>query len=213
MSGGSIAIRHSVTCSPGRQTEEVAQHASARPRQVTAVLKASPSCCFECGDRRRREQSRCSLTACSARRGLEWWRKSARAGLVRSNGAPRRPARFYRMSAICQPTTEKLVAGACDRQYRPRFTWSPRESAHSVQNAACGCRGRTSERLDYVASSARRPVPSNRTRLRAISAAPRSHRGGTHLATRSSQRAAGSRKFVVDLPANQIGPGRRQRLG
>ncbi len=30
---------------------------------------------------------------------------------VHSNGAPRRPVRFYRLSANCQPTIEKLVAG------------------------------------------------------------------------------------------------------
>src|SRR5579872_3795045 len=35
-------------------------------------------------------------------------------GPVRSNGAPRRPARFYRLSAMCQPTAEKLgVAADC----------------------------------------------------------------------------------------------------
>src|SRR2546425_1917392 len=31
---------------------------------------------------------------------------------VRTNGAPKRPARLYRLSAICQPTVEKVVAGA-----------------------------------------------------------------------------------------------------
>jgi saccharopine dehydrogenase-like NADP-dependent oxidoreductase len=30
---------------------------------------------------------------------------------------------------------------------------------------------------------------------------------------RSLQGAAGSRKFVVDLPANRLGPGWRQRIG
>jgi hypothetical protein len=32
-------------------------------------------------------------------------------GSVHSNGAPRRPVSFYRLSAICQATTEELVAG------------------------------------------------------------------------------------------------------
>src|SRR5439155_10288110 len=31
---------------------------------------------------------------------------------VRTNGAPQRPVSFYRLSAICQPTVEKVVAGA-----------------------------------------------------------------------------------------------------
>src|SRR4051812_47212244 len=33
-------------------------------------------------------------------------------GPVHSNGAPQRPVSFYRLSAVCQPTLEKLVAGA-----------------------------------------------------------------------------------------------------
>src|SRR6266540_7159224 len=33
-------------------------------------------------------------------------------GAVHSNGAPQRPVRFYRLSAVCQPTTQNLVAGA-----------------------------------------------------------------------------------------------------
>lgn len=37
-----------------------------------------------------------------------------RLGSVRSNGAPERPVRFYRLSANCQPTIENLVAGACN---------------------------------------------------------------------------------------------------
>ena len=37
---------------------------------------------------------------------------------VRSNGAPRRPVSFYRLSAVCQPTVEILVAGG-DLNPRP----------------------------------------------------------------------------------------------
>src|ERR1700694_2435917 len=33
-------------------------------------------------------------------------------GVCTRNGAPKRPVRFYRLSANCQPTVEKLVAGA-----------------------------------------------------------------------------------------------------
>ena len=31
--------------------------------------------------------------------------------------APKRPLKFYRLSAVCQPTVEKLVAGARNRRY------------------------------------------------------------------------------------------------
>jgi hypothetical protein len=44
-------------------------------------------------------------------------------GPVRSNGAPKRPVRFYRLSAVCQPTTENLVAGACN-PLNLEFAWT-----------------------------------------------------------------------------------------
>jgi hypothetical protein len=44
-------------------------------------------------------------------------------GSVRSNGAPRRPVSFYRLSAICQPTTENLVAGARN-PLNLEFSWA-----------------------------------------------------------------------------------------
>jgi hypothetical protein len=49
------------------------------------------------------------------------WEKTVEA--VRSNGAPKRPVSFYRLSAVCQPTLENLVAGACNRLYR-RLCWA-----------------------------------------------------------------------------------------
>jgi hypothetical protein len=46
-----------------------------------------------------------------------WWEK--RLWSVRSNGAPRRPVSFYRLSADCQPTIENWLRGPATR-----FIWS-----------------------------------------------------------------------------------------
>ena len=49
------------------------------------------------------------------------WEKTV--GSVRSNGAPQRPVRFYRLSAVCQPKLENVVAGACN-QLNLEFSWT-----------------------------------------------------------------------------------------
>jgi hypothetical protein len=43
-------------------------------------------------------------------------------GLSAQAGA-KRPAGFYRLSAVCQPTAENVVAVARNRQYRLLSTW------------------------------------------------------------------------------------------
>src|SRR5262249_42750070 len=40
-----------------------------------------------------------------------------RNGPVRSNGAPKHPVRLYRLSAVCQPTLQTVVAGARNQHY------------------------------------------------------------------------------------------------
>jgi hypothetical protein len=68
------------------------------------------------------------LRSANQRAGSEPWQpgnqrplvgegQRVRSDAVRSNGAPRRPVSFSRLSAVCQPTLGKLVAGARNQRY------------------------------------------------------------------------------------------------